>query len=327
MLRLLISNPKDGIMIPIPQYPLYSASIDLCEGCGIPYYLNEEKGWGLELTELERSISAARALGIRPRALVIINPGNPTGQCLDYKNMEGIVDFCKKNNIVLMADEVYQDNVYPKDKKFVSFKKVLFDMGSRYEGLELVSFHSVSKGMIGECGKRGGYLELVNFHKEVGDQLYKLASIGLCPNVVGQIVVDLMVHPPTPGQESYSLYQQERDNIYQSLRRRAALLADALNELEGVTCNPSEGAMYAFPRVRLPPKAVAAAAEVNMVPDTFYCVALLDATGVCVVPGSGFGQVDGTWHFRTTFLPGEDKIQSVVDRMSKFHRQFMDKYR
>jgi len=281
----------------------------------------------MEVSELERAYDDSVSKGVKPRALVIINPGNPTGQVLDRKNMEKAIDFCHRKNVILLADEVYQENVYTKDKPFVSFKKVLCEMGEKYASLELASFHSVSKGIVGECGKRGGYMELVNFAPEVKSEVYKLASVGLCPNVVGQLMVGLMVRPPKEGEESYALYKKERDAVYESLRRRANLLNEALNKLEGVSCNPPEGAMYAFPRIRLPPKAVEAARQKGAMPDAFYCVALLDATGICVVPGSGFGQKDGTWHFRTTFLPLEDKIQSVCDLMAKFHQEFMNKYR
>jgi len=93
-----------------------------------------------------------------------------------------------------------------------------------------------------------------------------------------------------------------------------------------VTCNPAQGAMYAFPQIRLPPKAVAAAKAISHKPDDFYCISMLDATGVVVVPGSGFGQKDGTFHFRTTFLPSEDQIDLVMSKVQKFHQEFMNKY-
>jgi len=281
----------------------------------------------LELAELERALADAKQKGIHTRALVVINPGNPTGNTVDVESMKQIVDFCYRNKIVLMADEVYQDNIYTEGKSFVSFKKVARDMGSKYDDLELVSFHSVSKGFYGECGKRGGYMELTGFHDSVKQQIYKLASIGLCPNLVGQVIVDVMVRPPKPGDESYELYNKEKQEILASLKRRAEWLTSALNKLEGVTCNPAEGAMYSFPRITLSAKAVAAAKAAGSVPDAFYCKALLQSTGVCVVPGSGFGQRDGTWHFRTTFLPAENHIQNVVDRIAKFHHEFMEKYR
>jgi len=327
LLRLLIRDDKDGILIPIPQYPLYSATIDLYGGQKLGYFLNEEAGWKLETPELERVIKESIKNGINPRALVVINPGNPTGNCMDRKSMEEIVDLCYRHKIVLMADEVYQDNIYRDGQEFVSFKKVLREMGPQYQKLELVSFHSVSKGFYGECGKRGGYLEMVGFQDAIKEQVYKLASIGLCPNLVGQVVVDVMVNPPKPGDESYEQYKKEKEAILSSLKRRAQLLTTALNKLPGMSCQPAEGAMYAFPQITLSPRAVAAAAAQNRVPDAFYCKELLDQTGVCVVPGSGFGQRDGTWHFRTTFLPAENQIQSVVDKMVKFHLKFMDQYK
>jgi len=160
-LRLVVRGPQDGILTPIPQYPLYSASIKLLGGTQVGYYLNEEKEWCLEVSELQRALDGARADGKECRALVIINPGNPTGQVLPIENMKEVIDFCHKNRLVLMADEVYQENVYVKEKKpFHSFKKVLKSMGSQYEDTELFSFHSISKGFMGECGQRGGYSEI-----------------------------------------------------------------------------------------------------------------------------------------------------------------------
>eukprot|EP01108_Squamamoeba_japonica_P009381 TRINITY_DN872_c0_g1_i4.p2 TRINITY_DN872_c0_g1~~TRINITY_DN872_c0_g1_i4.p2 ORF type:complete len:134 (+),score=23.82 TRINITY_DN872_c0_g1_i4:223-624(+) len=103
--------------------------------------------------------------------------------------------------------------------------------------------------------------------------------------------------------------------------------AEMLNSLEGVTCNPPQGAMYAFPQITLSAKVVAAAEAAGMAPDAFYATELLEATGICVVPGSGFGQREGTYHYRTTFLPAAEKMELVTKLMTKFHAEFMDKYR
>jgi len=127
-LNLLIRNAQDGVLIPIPQYPLYSASIPLLGGCPIPYYLDESKSWALDIQELKNAINQAKHKGIVPRGLVVINPGNPTGSCLTEKNIEDIIQFCSEENLLLMADEVYQENVYVKEiKPFVSFKKKSFE--------------------------------------------------------------------------------------------------------------------------------------------------------------------------------------------------------
>ena len=101
----------------------------------------------------------------------------------------------------------------------------------------------------------------------------------------------------------------------------------ALNALEGVSCNAPQGSMYAFPKVTLPAKAQAAAAEAGKAADTFYALALLETTGIVVVPGSGFRQKKDTWHFRTTFLPPEGDMDTVIAQMATFHADFMAKYK
>jgi len=273
-----------------------------------------------------QAAAEARKNGVSCRGLVVINPGNPTGNCLPLDNMRDVVRFCKKEGLVLMADEVYQENIYQGTAPFHSFKKVVAQLGAEAEGVELVSFHSVSKGFLGECGMRGGYFELHGFDPAVQAQLLKLVSIGLCSNVMGQIAVGLMVRPPQPGEASHALYANERDTILESLKRRATKLVAGLNALDGVTCNEPQGAMYAFPSITLPAKAQAAAAEAGKPPDTFYALALLEATGIVVVPGSGFRQKKDTWHFRTTFLPPEGDMDSVIAQMSTFHAGFMARY-
>jgi alanine transaminase len=327
MMQLLIRSKNDGILCPIPQYPLYSASIALHGGTLVPYYLDEATGWGLEISELKNQLETAKSNGVSVRALVVINPGNPTGQVLSEDNQKQIVNFCKKEGLVLLADEVYQENVYVLDKKYHSFKKVARSMGYGENDISLVSYQSVSKGYYGECGKRGGYMEVTGFRPEIREQIYKLASVNLCSNISGQILASLVMNPPKAGDESYESYSAERDAILSSLARRAKKLEEALNGLEGVTCNRAEGAMYLFPRVRLPDKAIEAAKAANTAPDAYYARRLLNATGIVVVPGSGFRQVPGTWHFRCTILPQEDRIPAMISRLTKFHREFMDEFR
>ena len=326
LLKLLLRGADDGVLVPIPQYPLYSAALALSQAQLLPYELDEANGWSLPVAEIERSLAEARAKGVAPRALVVINPGNPTGNCLPRSNMADLIRLCAREKLVLMADEVYQENVYDDARPFVSFKRVASELGAEAAGLQLVSFHSVSKGFLGECGMRGGYFELSGFDPEVRAQLLKLVSIGLCSNVMGQIAVGLMVKPPRPGDASHKTYAAERDAILSSLRRRASKLVAGLNALEGVTCNEAQGAMYAFPSITIPPKAQAAAEAEGKAPDTFYALALLEATGIVVVPGSGFRQKEGTWHFRTTFLPPEADMDSVIEQMATFHSGFMAQY-
>ncbi len=111
---MLIRNSNDGVMIPIPQYPLYSALITLNGGRQIPYYLDETQNWALDVSDVKSKISQAQREGVNIRCIVVINPGNPTGQVLSKENIQEIIDVCYKNNILIIADEVYQNNVYKK---------------------------------------------------------------------------------------------------------------------------------------------------------------------------------------------------------------------
>jgi len=309
-LRLLLSSPDDGIMIPIPQYPLYSATITLYEGRQVGYFLDEGRDWKLSRSKLEESHAAAAAEGIRVKAICVINPGNPTGSVLDTDNIAMILDFAREHGLAVLADEVYQENIYLRGDRFTSFARVLTAKNER--DVSLFSFHSCSKGFLGECGQRGGYMELRNIPADVVAQVTKLQSVALCANVTGQVATYCMVRPPRPEEPSYARYAQERDCVLGELRKRATLLAEGLNHIPGIRCNVVAGAMYAFPSITLPPGRT----------DEEYCMALLEQTGICVVPGSGFGQVPGTAHFRTTILPPTEKIASVVERLGEFHRNY-----
>jgi alanine transaminase len=328
-LMALLSSPGDGIMIPIPQYPLYSATLALYGGEAIGYYLDEENSWQLNQSILAQSIEEALAKGVRPRAIVVINPGNPTGAVLDRGNMEMIVRFASAHNLAIIADEVYQENVYGRDLRFQSFARVLAEM--KETGISLFSLHSVSKGFLGECGHRGGYLELRNIPDDVLDEFIKLQSISLCANVSGQFATHFMVAPPRPGDESYALYVAERDAILADLKLKAEILGNGVNAIPGMSVDIPHGAMYAFVQFRLPDEKHVNVAGMSPEErrkyeagrDSDYCMALLEQTGICVVPGSGFGQQAGTFHFRTTFLPPRDEIESLVERLRRFHENYV----
>jgi aspartate/methionine/tyrosine aminotransferase len=309
-LRILISGPNDGIMIPVPQYPLYSATITLYEGKQVGYYLDEGHDWKLSQAMLDESLQEARRYGVKVKAICVLNPGNPTGSVLDRDNIRMLIAFAKTHGLAVLADEVYQENVYLRGDRFVSFARVMVENGET--DVSLFSFHSCSKGFLGECGQRGGYMEVRNVPADVVAQITKLQSVSLCANLTGQVATYCMVRPPKPGEPSYERYAQERDGILGELKARATLLAEGLNRIPGIQCNVVAGAMYAFPRITLPAGRT----------DEEYCMELLEQTGICVVPGSGFGQIPGTAHFRTTILPPTHKIQAVVERLAVFHAAY-----
>ncbi|KAI0926558.1 hypothetical protein AcW1_002484 [Taiwanofungus camphoratus] len=322
LLNVLITPHKTGILIPIPQYPLYTATLAQYSGIPLPYHLSELSGWSTSLDEIKAALAKADKEGVMPRALVVINPGNPTGALLDRQTMESLIHLCEEHSLVLLADEVYQANLHrPAEHPFHSFKQVVRRLGSP---VPLVSFHSISKGVTGECGRRGGYFECCNISPEVRALLYKMVSVGLCPPLSGQVGVDCLVRPPKPGSPSYPLWKEETDAIHAALAHRTQLMAARLNALPGVSCVDSPGALYLYPKLDLPPAAVEAAAKVGKSADTLYALELLDETGICVVPGSGFGQKDGEHHYRLTCLcPG---VEEYVGALESFHEKFLKKY-
>ncbi|CAF0718216.1 unnamed protein product [Adineta steineri] len=329
VLKLLMNNDAkkpSGIMIPVPQYPLYSATLSEYGAYQIEYYLDEDNNWALDIDELERALNESKDRCV-PRGIVIINPGNPTGQVLSRENIKNIICFAKKHRLFILADEVYQENVHLSDSKFFSFKKVLMDLGPPYKNMEMASFHSASKGWHGECGSRGGYYELINIDNDVRMQVNKLISACLCSTAWGQSVMGAIINPPKPGEQSYELYNKERTEVVNRLKEKADLVSKLFNSIEGVKCNPVMGAMYAFPRIEIPEKAIEHAKSKQMAPDAFYCFQLLDKTGICVVPGSGFKQRPGTHHLRTTILPPVDQMKDMVEKFRAFHIEFLNEWK
>ena len=238
LLHIICAKPETGILVPIPQYPLYTASLSVLDARCVPYYLEESSGWGTDLQANRDSYEKAISEGTDVKAIVVINPGNPTGASLSAEDIRSVLKFAAEKSLVVIADEVYQTNVFIGE--FISFKKALRDLQKetpgQYDHVELASLHSVSKGMVGECGHRGGYFELVGFDPKVAEQVYKFISIQLCPPVIGQCIVEMMVNPPKEGEPSHELYKKEYNGIFGDLKNRAYALFDAFKQMEGVEC-------------------------------------------------------------------------------------------
>jgi aspartate/methionine/tyrosine aminotransferase len=174
-------------------------------------------------------------------------------------------------------------------------------------------------------------MEMRNIPDEVLAQFVKLHSISLCSNIDGQLAIYLIVSPPKPGDESYELFVSERDGILCELKTKAEILGRELSKIEGMSVDIPQGAMYAFVKFELPhTKDITKMTPEERLAydnkrDTDYCMALLEETGICVVPGSGFGQLPGTLHFRTTILPPRNEIEELVVRMKDFHENYVKK--
>lgn len=317
------SAVRTGVLTPVPCYDKVNFSIRELGGVIIPYYLSEEQGWELQVEELNRALESAEGV-CNPFALYVVNPGNPTGQVQTRKSIQEVIQFAYEKKLFLLADEVYQECIYGEKSKFISYKKVLAEMGPPVsETVELASFHSASKGLIGECGLRGGYVELVNVDPAVMKYAFKLFSTNSCGNVPGQIALNLMAQPPQMGDPSYPLYKEETQLIQATLVHNVKRVFEVLNSMPGFSCQPVEGGGFVFPRLYLPPNAIHKAKEAGMQPDEFYCLRLLEESGVLVAPGFLFEQKDGTSHFRMCIMIKEDTMEEILRRLVSFHTNFM----
>ena len=339
LFQILFRGPNQGILIPIPQYPIYSALISLFDLHALHYALKCNDHWDPDMNVIEDSVTNAKRQGIDPRAIVVINPGNPTGACMSVDEITNVLRIAHREELIVFADEVYQSNVFQDKRPFVSMRKVLLDMAHSDDpslreigcSVPLVSLHSISKGFTGECGRRGGYFELTNFTQEIEGQVNKLASVFLCPPVQGQIGVDLLVRPPREGDPSYDLFRRESESILTTMKHRSEQMAQSFSKLEGIEIEPAMGAMYLYPKIHLPAGALKRAKELGRQVDELYCLELLDATGICVVPGNGFGTMpivheDGSVEafFRTTVLAKQ--TDQFIERYGKFHTKFLEQY-
>ena len=312
ILDLLIAEKTDGVMIPIPQYPLYSATIKMFGGVQVNYYPDEENDWALSRDALEESYAEAVSKGVKIKAIVVINPGNPTGAILDAESVHEVISFAKEYGLAIIADEVYQENLY--GGQFVSFAKAL---GEEKE-VPLFSLHSISKGFYGECGHRGGYLEVRNPPMIAGtelsfiDLLLKQASVSLCANSVGQIMTYLMVSPPNAKNAVHQEFFSEKEDVLENLYKKAVMVREALSKMDGVEVFGKTGAMYLFPRLNKLPAGT---------DDFDYCMTLLEETGLCTVNGSGFGLKN---HLRIAFLPSKEQLEEVLPKWVEFHNEYVN---
>uniref|UniRef100_A0A8C1UCL0 alanine transaminase n=1 Tax=Cyprinus carpio TaxID=7962 RepID=A0A8C1UCL0_CYPCA len=311
MLKLLIRSKdscQTGVLIPVPTYASFTLALEEQGAAIIPYHLCEEQGWTLQVEELRKALHTGRKT-CNPVALYICNPGNPTGHIQSRKSIEEVIRFAAEERLFILADEVYQSCVYADDTEFYSYKKVLSEMGSTISStVELASFNSVSKGFMGECGLRGGYVELVNLDPAVKEYARRLFSTRSCPPVVGQMALDLMANPPKPGDPSFPTFSE------------VTVIGDleVFAELPGISCQPLKAGFFVFPCLHFPPKAIKWKRQ--MKPDMLYCLHLLEETGLHVRPGCEYGQRKDSHHIRFNIM--EDALQ----RMKTFHTRFMKEF-
>ncbi|XP_069709320.1 alanine aminotransferase 1-like [Phaenicophaeus curvirostris] len=311
-----------AVLVPVPGPRLLVAAAELAGAAVVPYPLAEERGWDVDGDTVRWALREARARG-HPKVLCVVNPGDPTGHVLSRESMESIIRLVAEENLLLLADEVQQERAFLRDRPFLSFKRVLWEMGPPLVStVQLVSFYSLSKSVAGESGFRAGFLELVNVEEGVVLPFHVAQSIPR-PCVLGRILLDLLMDPPEEGDPVQQALEEHRQVLLHSLAHNSRLLQELLGRAPGICCHPVQGGSRAFPRIQLPPRALRRAQELGLEPDVFFCRELLEATGIALAPGSEFGQPEGTHHVGISLLPPPGKLTQILLALTRFHAAFL----
>jgi len=282
-------NEGDELLIPAPDYPLWTAVTSLSGGVPVHYVCDEANGWMPSLDDIRSKITP------RTRGIVVINPNNPTGVAYSRDLLQGIVDIAREHGLVIFADEVYDKVLYD--------ETVHTALASLSTDVLTLTFNSLSKSYR-SCGYRAGWMVISGDKvaaKDYIEGLTMLANIKLCANVPGQWAV----------QTALGGYQSINDLVKEGgrLRRQRDLAYELISAIPGVSCVKPQAALYMFPK--LDPKIYPIA------DDRQFFLEVLKETKVMLVQGTGFNYPD-TQHFRLVFLPHEDDLRVAVGRLAKF---------
>ena len=282
-------NAGDEILVPAPDYPLWTASVSLSGGTPVHYMCDETADWTPDLADIERKISP------RTRGLVIINPNNPTGALYSDEVLQGMVALARKHGLIVFADEIYDKTLYDGAQHT--------SVASLAEDVLFVTFNGLSKNYR-SCGYRAGWMVVSGDKRLAGDYiegLTMLASMRLCANTPGQLAI----------QTALGGYQSIDDLVAPSGRlcRQRDLAYNMLSAIPGVSVVKPKAALYMFPR--LDPKVYPIA------DDQQFACDLLEQERVLVVQGSGFNYPTPD-HFRLVFLPHEDDLTEAIGRIERF---------
>uniref|UniRef100_A0A8B9HP51 alanine transaminase n=1 Tax=Astyanax mexicanus TaxID=7994 RepID=A0A8B9HP51_ASTMX len=323
---------QTGVMVPVPLPNALPHVLERVGSLPLFYCLREEAGWSIEREELHRAIQASKD-HCCPRAIYISNPSNPTGHVQSRESIKDVIRFAAQNNLFLLVDEVYQDTVFGLGSEFVSYKKVLAEMGPPYSNtVQLASVHSLSNGIMGECGLRAGYMELVN----VDESVMLFAEALLCGDIstpiTGQIALDVMADPPRPGNQSYFLYKQEMESRLNTLKCNVHRSTEFFNSLPDFHCPPVQSGIFIYPHLKFSPAALTYAQGLGVEAGLWYCERLLQEEGVCVGVNRCVGEAvthnsppGSCWHLRLCVLMPPDALEEVLCHLQAFHCRFLSK--
>jgi alanine-synthesizing transaminase len=287
-------NNGDEMLVPAPDYPLWTAAVTLSGGTPVHYLCDEDQGWFPDLADMESKITA------NTRGIVVINPNNPTGAVYSKEVLDGIVALARKHDLIIFADEIYDKILYD-EAQHTSIATLAPD-------LLCVTFNGLSKSYR-VAGFRSGWL-MVSGNKRIAkdyiEGLDMLASMRLCANVQAQFAI----------QTALGGYQSINDLIRPGgrLYEQRELAHKMLTAIPGVTCVKPAGALYLFPKL-----------DPDMYPienDQAFILEFLQAEKVLLVQGTGFNWPKPD-HFRVVFLPHREELVEAINRLARF----LDGYR
>jgi alanine-synthesizing transaminase len=272
------------VLTPSPGYPLYSAVLSKLEARNVPYYLDEENNWEPDVADIQKKISP------RTRALVLINPNNPTGSRYSREILEEIVRLSLRHNFVVFSDEIYD--------KLVLDGEDSISIASLSDEAPIITMNGISKSYLVPGFRIGwaavtGKKELMGTYVEAINRFLRARLCAVTP-------LQYAVRPALQGPQDHLAEVREK------LRRRCDIAWRRLNAIPNITCVKPTAAFYAFPRLHIEE------------PDLQFVTELIRETGVVAVHGGGFGQRPGTRHMRVVFLAPEDYLERAFARLEEF---------
>lgn len=286
-------NDGDEMLIPAPDYPLWTAAVSLSGGTAVHYLCDESAGWQPDLEDLERKITK------RTRGIVVINPNNPTGAVYSRQTLEGIIELARRHNLIVFSDEIYDKITYD--------DAVHIPMATLADDVLIISFSGLSKAYR-VAGFRCGWLVISGARHRARDYIEGLdilSSMRLCANVPAQHAVQTALG----GYQSIDALIRPGGRLYEQRNRAWELL----NEIPGVSCVKPQGALYLFPR--LDPEAYPIRSDRQFVLD------LLQQKHLLLVEGTAFNWPDPD-HLRVVFLPYVDILEEAIGRLRQFLAQY-----
>jgi len=282
-------NEGDEVLIPAPDYPLWTAAVALAGGNPVHYRCDEDQGWQPDIEHIKASITP------RTKGLVIINPNNPTGAVYSEQTLTALIELARQHDLIIYADEIYEKIVYGEAQAI--------PLASLADDVFFVSFNGLSKAYRA-AGFRSGWMVLSGAKHRAKDYIQgldMLASMRLCANVPSMHAI----------QTALGGYQSINELIHGDGRliQQRNLAWQMLTDLPGVSCHKPDGALYLFPR--LDPEMYPIAHDEN------FAYGLLSQQKVLVVHGSGFNLSDNQ-HFRIVFLPHEEQLVEAIGRIGNY---------